>query len=112
MNTQLPKFFRKNSSLKTVNITGKKWFDRINGNTYNSAVVVVNHGLKSEFSFSMPFTYGYGDYYIQRSIEHLVEIGAVESYDLFHRMQLDKKVSVITNCIDNCKKSDVIAWGK
>ena len=109
---KLPKFFRKNSSLKTVQIIGKKWFDRVNGNTYNSVVVTVNHGLKSEFSFSLPITYGYGEYYVQRTIEFLVSIGAVESYYHFHRMKLDGKIYVLSHCIDNCKKSEVVAWGK
>ena len=109
---KLPKFFRKNVSLKTVNVIGKKWFDRVNGNTYNSAVVTVNQGFKNEFSFSLPITYGYGDYYLQRTIEFLASIGAVESYNTFHRMQLDNKIRVTAYCIDNCKKSDVKAWGE
>lgn len=109
---KLPKFFRKNVSLKTVNVIGKKWFDHINGNTYNSVVVTVNQSFKNEFSFSLPITYGYGDYYLQRTIEFLVSIGAVESYATFHRMQLDSKIRVTAYCSDNCKKADVKAWGE
>lgn len=112
MNTKLPKFFRKNLSLKTVNIVGKKWFDRVNGNTYNSVAVTVNQGLKNEFSFRLPITYGYGEYYVQRTIEHLVLIGAVESYNLFHRMQLDRKINVFSYCEEGCKKSVVKQWGQ
>lgn len=109
---KLPKYFRKNASLKTVQIIGKEWFDRVNGNSYNAVVVTVNHGLKSEFSFSLPFTYGYGEYYIQRTVEFLVKIGAVESKGVFQDMQRDGKIYVLSHCIENCKKSEVVAWGK
>ena len=65
-----PKYWRQ-SSLKTVDITGRKWFDSVNGNTYCSCVVIINFGLKNEWSFSMPLTYGYGSFYRQMAIKVL-----------------------------------------
>jgi hypothetical protein len=45
----------------TILIEGRRWFDRINGNTYHSATVYVNN----EIIGREPFEYGYGDQYKQ-----------------------------------------------
>ena len=107
----LPKYFRKNTSIKTVLISGLHWFDKVNGNSYNAVRVVVNHGLKNEFSFRLPFSYGYGDYYVQRTIEHLVKIGAVSDYYGFMQLQRDNKINVIAHITKNCKQREVKTWG-
>ena len=66
--------------IKTIDLIAKEWFDRINGNSYFSAQIVLNYGMKKEveyFQFSeghnviqdaektinIPFQYGYGDQY-------------------------------------------------
>ena len=87
-----PKYWRKNS-LKTIQIQGAKWFDKVNGNTYCSCVVTINFGLKNEFSFSMPFTYGYGDYYRQMAIEAIIKHGIAPKSEYYNR--LPKNVRVI-----------------
>lgn len=44
-----------------VMITGRRWFDKVNGNTYHSATLYVNGLEEGNDSFS----YGYGDHYLQ-----------------------------------------------
>lgn len=48
-------------------IAGRRWFDRVNGNTYHSTTVYVNN----EQVGRVPFTYGYGDQYKQTGYEIL-----------------------------------------
>jgi len=47
--------------MKNIRIVGKRWFDRANGNTYNSARCYVD----GELVCCSQFQYGYGDYYLQ-----------------------------------------------
>lgn len=48
--------------IKTIDVITRQWFDRINGNTYFSARITVNFGMKNELTITMPFQYGYGSY--------------------------------------------------
>ena len=50
-----------------ITIIGKRWFDKIYGNTYHSVKVLVN-GDQVGY---IPFTYGYGDMYEQNATEIL-----------------------------------------
>ena len=107
----LPKYFRKDSSIKTVEITGREWFDKVNGNSYNSVQVIVNQGLKNEFSFKIGIQYGYGDYYIQSAVEQLVKMGAASEYNQFFRLSNNNKFKLFTHITRNCRKSEVKEWG-
>lgn len=53
-----------------ITVIAKRWFERVNGNTYHSCVVYVNGDLIGEESF----TYGYGSHYIQTAREILEKI--------------------------------------
>lgn len=70
-----PKYFRTNKSVKTVFIEVFEWFDRVNGNSYCSCIVTINDGMKNGFKFSIPFTYGYGNYGEQITFETLIKSG-------------------------------------
>lgn len=105
---KLPKYFRKDASVKTIEITGRGWFDKVNGNSYCSVRVIVNQGLKNEFSFKIPFTYGYGNYYEQTAFEHLAKFGAISNWHL----PMDTKIKVFSHISKNCLKREVIEWGK
>lgn len=50
---------------------GRKWFDKVNGNTYNNAKVVDENG---ETVFYIGFGYGYGNHYFYRAKQKLEEI--------------------------------------
>lgn len=51
------------TKVKTIDINAKQWFDKINGNSYFSAIVTINYGMKKEKRINIPFQYGYGDFY-------------------------------------------------
>jgi hypothetical protein len=52
-----------------VLVIGRRWFDRVNGNTYHTAEVEVN----GKFVGKSPMTYGYDEQYLQTSKEILLE---------------------------------------
>lgn len=52
---------RKLKKSDIVVIEGRRWFDKVNGNTYHSATLYVNN----EQIDRVPFEYGYGDQYKQ-----------------------------------------------
>ena len=46
-----------------ITVIGRRWFERVNGNTYHSVAVYVNGDLVEY----MPFDYGYGSMYMQNA---------------------------------------------
>lgn len=49
------------ADLKTVTVYVREWFDRVNGNSYFSGVVILNDRLENEEQIKMPLQYGYGN---------------------------------------------------
>jgi hypothetical protein len=60
------------NDIKTLHISGRRWFDRTYGNTYHSVMVVFD-GV----THYIGYTYGYGDCYIQTAFEWLEQEGIV-----------------------------------
>ena len=58
---------------RTIHVSGRRWFERVNGNTYHTARVWVD-GKEVE---AVPFQYGYGDQYLQSAYEGLMESGTL-----------------------------------
>jgi hypothetical protein len=54
-----------------ITIIGRRWFDKINGNTYFSAVGLINNIEVT----SIPFEYGYGDHYQDRVFTEMEKAG-------------------------------------
>jgi len=54
-----------------ITIIGRRWFDRINGNTYFSAVGLINGVQVVE----IPFAYGYGNHYEDQIFKELQKAG-------------------------------------
>ena len=63
------------NQIKFLVIDGKRWFDKVNGNTYHSVNVVLN-GIQRY----IPMTYGYDSCYIQTAIESLVNDGIFKDF--------------------------------
>lgn len=55
--------------ITSITIIGRRWFDKINGNTYHSSEIFLNN----EFYKKIDFHYGYEDHYIQSAYELLIE---------------------------------------
>lgn len=63
-----------------ITIIGRRWFDKINGNTYFSAVGLINGVQVAE----IPYEYGYGNQYEDSMFNLLYKLGYCadrEKYD-------------------------------
>jgi len=65
-------------------IKGAKWFDSLNGNTYNSAKV---EDLKTGETYYINFAYGYDDDYKNRAIKYLEK--SVVNYEIDYKNYID-----------------------
>lgn len=54
-----------------IKIIGRRWFDKNAGNTYFSAVGLIN----GKEVVKIPFEYGYGDHYIDCIYRELIKAG-------------------------------------
>jgi hypothetical protein len=74
------------NNVTTLDINALTWFDKVNGNSYFSAQIVVDYGTPSEHTIKLPFQYGYGDQYRYEAINELVKLGYLTNganwYDL------------------------------
>lgn len=80
-------------------IHGKKWRDKVNGNTYNS--VRIFSAETGELVKALPYEYGYGNQYYHRAIDSLVL--ATDREDVR---------AVYDICETGCTKRDVKEWGE
>lgn len=56
---------------RQIVVMGRRWFNKTWGNTYFSVAVYVN----GEFIAKVPYEYGYGDQYMQRAVQLLIDAG-------------------------------------
>ena len=84
-------------------IIARKWFDRVNGNTYHSARIIING---SELDVKNPFEYGYGDSYMTTATDLAIENGY--GRDGLNRDGLRSwlKSNAIIDCV-NVKRSEL-----
>lgn len=100
--------------IKTIDITAKEWFDKVNGNSYFSARVTLNFGMKTEKTICLPFQYGYGDHFRHMAFQELTRSAIIkdcqqnESYWSYANR---KKIIMRTNKVENCLQRDVKAYG-
>lgn len=83
-------------------IVGKKWFDKVNGNTYHSARV---YDLEKKVVAVASFRYGYGDQFVQSAFEAMKERGIITT----DKLNFDEYIAFSDS---NCKNSDVKWFGK
>jgi len=98
-----PKYWRKSTSLKRINVIAKEWFDKSAGNSYFSVVATLN----DEHVIKLPFQYG--DHYLDMLANELVEHG----WTMINiRRNCDHNIKILKVKIENCLKRDVIEWGE
>ena len=85
--------------IKTIDIKGYEWFDRINGNSYFSADVTINYGTPDAVSFIIPFQYGYGSQYEHEAAKQIKEL-----YNMADGVSLRDIAVVRSNKITGCLK--------
>lgn len=73
-------------TIKTIDVNAKEWFDKINGNSYFSAVITLNFGMPDEKHIGVPFQYGYGDQYRYQAFHQLLTDGYIQPTDKEHTL--------------------------
>ncbi len=107
------------TQIKTLDIHAKEWFDRSAGNSYFSACININYGMKSQVNVLIPFQYGYGDHYKDMALKELIKQGFIKDSEQYQNGGSEaiwkycerKNIILRTNKVNNCKKSEVIAYG-
>ena len=96
------------NDIKTIDINGFEWFDRINGNSYFSSLITLNFGLNDEVVLKIPFSYGYGNHYEFKSFETITKFlnDEVTINDL-NELCRNKKILLRSNKTENCLKRDL-----
>jgi len=101
--------------MKSLIITGRRWFESTNGNTYHSVTIEID----GQETLREPFRYGYGDQYMQTAQELLVTAGKIPHQDMksagaswkpFCQQLRELKEAgtvVYTQVIDVCRKKDL-----
>jgi hypothetical protein len=85
-------------------IHAKKWHDKTNGNTYHASRVL---DTKRQLQLAVEFQYGYGDHYITTAQDEMIKQGWIKE-----NFKHTDFLNLHYICEDNCKKRDVMAWGK
>jgi len=103
--------------IKTIDINALEWCDKVNGNSYFSAVITLNFGMKTEKTINIPFEYGYGDHYIDMSNQLLIKEGYIQgkrndngSYTPLWQYTRDNNIILRTNKKENCLKRELIKY--
>lgn len=103
-----------------ITIDAKRWFDRINGNTYHSVGVYVDGTLVGV----KPFQYGYGDSYQQTAHKILQEAGIFpttderlssgmgKDYYEFRRSMVDDRDKFVILVSDVSRRGDLHEGGR
>ena len=99
------------SSIKTIDIQAKEWFDKANGNSYFAAIVTINFGTAKAKVIKVSFQYGYGDHYLTRCIEQLKTGGIIEGVEPIYSVSkwcADNNIMLRYSKQERCKKSELI----
>lgn len=100
----------KTRDIKTVDVQAKEWFDKVNGNSYFSAEVTVNYGMKNESSFSIPMQYGYGDHYRDQAFKAIKkELNCFKTFrgSSYWRAYEENNIIARHSKQENCKKREL-----
>ena len=97
------------TTVKTIDINAKEWFDKIYGNSYFAAIVTINFGLEDQTEIKIPFDYGYGDYYKWKALKEVAkrhpEINGLLPYEL-----RNNGIIIRSNIQTGCLKRDLKAF--
>lgn len=99
----------KKYNIKTIDIHAKEWFDRVNGNSYFSAIINLNYGLKDCKTIGLPYQYGYGSQYIQESLHVLQTENYIPCSDVYSLSRYCDENSIILRTFkkEKCLKREV-----
>jgi hypothetical protein len=101
--------------ISTIDVQGKEWFDRTYGNSYVAIRLYINYGMKDDVTLYGPYTYGYGDYYMQYARELLYKNGYIENIEEYCTLSTycrENKIILRQSKENRCLKNDVRMWGE
>jgi hypothetical protein len=84
-------------------IDAKRWFERVNGNTYHSVNVYKNGELLDR----VPINYGYGSHYEQTALEILEKHGETKQESFWKFCEEKGEKNVMIFCNDVKRKKDL-----
>lgn len=98
-----------------ITIIAKRWFDKVNGNTYHS-VRVLEDGFEIGF---IPFEYGYDNAYVQTALKIMQKNGYFDSglsrnngssldYSDWHDWRCENPKKLNIYCNDVNRKKDLV----
>lgn len=101
------------TEIKTIDIQGKTWFDKVNGNSYFSAQITINFALEGEQTYYVPFQYGYGDSYQYEAIRQLQTAGVLPETTMYTPSSFCRDNGIVLRASkkEKCLKSEVKQWG-
>jgi hypothetical protein len=99
--------------IKTIDVSCREWFDKINGNSYFSARISVNYGMKNQKLIKIPFQYGYGEQYLTETVKALLEAKLIQCDPMESLWRYCQENKIILRKIkqENCKKKEVRLFG-
>jgi hypothetical protein len=85
-------------------VNAKRWFDKVNGNTYHSVRVYENGKLLGENLFE----YGYESAYMQTALDILHKVGIATKFNvMWHFADSIGREKVLAICNDVTRKRDL-----
>lgn len=93
--------------IKTIDVNAFEWFDKINGNSYFSAVVDINYKLKDWVCLKLPFQYGYGEHYKDMAFEEIKKELGIKTDLRLWRYCDDNNIILRCNKKENCLKREL-----
>jgi hypothetical protein len=90
---------------RSIVIVGRRWFNRGPGNTYHSAVMIVDGKTVGKIDFA----YGYGDQYEYNAFNWLAKNGYIEAGEHVIPWQWAKanKVHLVSTVTDVARRKDL-----
>ena len=92
--------------MKTLDINARSWYDKVNGNSYFSAEIVLDYGTETERRYFLPFQYGYGDHYQYETINELKRQKEIDNkITMLYQLRDEQNVIVRSSKIDTLKRN-------
>ena len=90
-------------------IKGKKWFDKINGNTYHTVQITKITPKENKIIYESPYIcYGYGEQWKQTAYDELIKLKEVKKEDRYNHAKNLKRF--IYSIEENCLKRELMRW--
>jgi len=95
--------------MKTLDVNAKEWRDKVNGNSYFSAVIIMDYGTDKEKTIPLPRQCGYGESYLTEAKAVLTEHNYIDPAHMQPLTQYCRENGIILRKSkqENCRKKDL-----